>query len=124
MKNRYRTIWVSDLHLGSKDAKADLLLNFLKHNTANTYYLNGDVVDCWKIQQNKWKWKKSHTEVIRKILKISKESRVVYVIGYHDEILRSYVSHGIKIGKIEFVNKADHIGVNGKRYIVIHGIMD
>lgn len=123
MKNKYRTIWISDVHLGSKDAKADLLLNFLKYNTANTYYINGDAIDFWKIKQNKWKWKKTHTEVIRKFLKISKESRVVYVIGNHDEVLRSYVSHEIRLGKIEFVNKTEHIGVNGKRYIVIHGDM-
>lgn len=123
MKNKYRTIFISDIHLGNKNSKADLLLNFLKYNTANTYYLNGDIVDLWQVKQNKWKWKKSHTEVIRKILKISKESRVVYVIGNHDEVLRSYISHGIKLGNIEFVNKSEHIGVNGKRYIVIHGDM-
>lgn len=123
MKNKYRSIFISDIHLGSKDAKAELLLNFLKYNIANTYYLNGDILDLWKIKQNKWKWKKPHTEVIRKLLKISKESRVIYVIGNHDETIRSYVSHGITIGKIEFSNKIEHIGVNGKRYIVIHGDM-
>jgi len=123
MKTKYRSIFISDTHLGSKDAKADLLLDFLKHNSANTYYLVGDIIDLWKIKQNKWKWKKSHTEVIRKFLKISKNFRVVYVIGNHDEAIRPYISHGINFGKIEFTNKIDHIGVNGKRYLVIHGDM-
>lgn len=123
MKNRYRSIFVSDIHLGSRDAKAELLLNFLKHNTANTYYLVGDIIDLWKIKQNKWKWKKSHTEVIRKFLKISKTSRVIFVTGNHDEAIRPYISHGINFGKVEFVNKTDHIGVNGQRYLVIHGDM-
>jgi UDP-2,3-diacylglucosamine pyrophosphatase LpxH len=117
----YRTIFLSDIHLGSKDSKAELLLNFLKHNTANTYYLVGDILDLWKIKQNNWKWKKSHTDVVRKFLKISKHSRVVYVIGNHDEAIRPFISHGIGIGKIEFVNKIDHIGSDGNRYLVIHG---
>lgn len=119
----YRSIFISDIHLGSKDCKADLLVDFLKHNSANTIYLVGDILDFWKIKQNKWKWKKSHTDVIRILLKISKHSRVVYVIGNHDEAIRPYISHGISFGKIEFVNKTDHIGVNGKRYLVIHGDM-
>ncbi len=122
-QTKYRSIFISDTHLGSKDAKADLLLDFLKHNSANTYYLVGDIIDFWKIKQNKWKWKKSHTDVVRKILKISKDSGVIYVIGNHDEVIRPYISHGINFGKIEFVNKIDHIGANGKRYLVIHGDM-
>ena len=117
----FRTIFLSDIHLGSKDSKAELLLDFLKHNTANTYYLVGDVIDLWKVKQNKWKWKKSHTDVVRKFLKISKHSRVVYVIGNHDEAIRPFISHGIGIGKIEFVNKIEHIGSDGNRYLVIHG---
>lgn len=123
MKNKYRSIFVSDIHLGSKNAKADMLLDFLKHNSANSYYIIGDFIDCWQIKQNKWKWKKSHTEVIRKFLKLSKHSRVVYVIGNHDEVIRPYLSHGISFGKIDFVNKIDHIGIDGKRYLVIHGDM-
>jgi UDP-2,3-diacylglucosamine pyrophosphatase LpxH len=119
----YRTIFLSDIHLGSKDSKAELLLDFLKHNTANTYYLVGDIIDLWKVKQNKWKWKKSHTDVVRKFLKISKQSRVIYVIGNHDEAIRPFITHGIGIGKIQFVNKIDHIGSNGKRYLVIHGDM-
>jgi len=121
MKNRYRSIFVSDIHLGSKDSKAELLLNFLKHNTANTYYLIGDIIDLWKIKQNKWRWKKSHTDVIRKFLKISKQSRVIFITGNHDEAIRPYISHGINFGKVEFVNKTDHVSVNGQRYLVIHG---
>ena len=123
MKNKYRSIFISDVHLGSKDSKAELLLNFLKHNSANTYYLVGDIIDLWKIKQNKWKWKKFHTEVIRKLLKLSKRSRVVFVTGNHDEAIRPYISHGINFGKVEFVNKIDHIGISGNRYLVIHGDM-
>lgn len=123
MRNKYRAIFISDTHLGSKDCKADLLLNFLENNSCNTLYLVGDIIDGWKIQQNKWKWKKSHTDVIRFILKLSKKTRIIYVVGNHDEFLRPILPHGISFGKIEFVNKTDHIGINGKRYLVIHGDM-
>nr|QMP83454.1 MAG: UDP-2,3-diacylglucosamine hydrolase [Caudoviricetes sp.] len=123
MRNKYRAIFISDTHLGSKDCKADLLLNFLEHNSCNTLYLVGDIIDGWKIQQNKWKWKKSHTDVIRFILKLSKKTRIIYVVGNHDEFLRPVLPHGISFGKIEFLNKTEHIGINGKRYLVIHGDM-
>ena len=123
MKNHYRSIWISDIHLGSKDCKADLLLNFLEHNSSNTLYLIGDIIDGWKVQQNKWRWKKSHSDVIRHLLKLSKKTRIIYVVGNHDEFMRPLLSHGIAFGKIEFCNKTDHIGVNGNRYLVIHGDM-
>jgi hypothetical protein len=69
MNNKtYRSIFISDTHLGSKDAKAEQLNNFLKHNTCETLYLVGDILDIWKIQQNKWRWKQSHTNVVRRVL--------------------------------------------------------
>ena len=124
MKKRYRSIFISDVHLGTNDCKAEMLCNFLKFNSANTLYIVGDFIDGWKIQKNKWKWKKSHTEVIRQILKFSKKgSRVIYVAGNHDEFLRPMVPYGISFGKIEICNKIDHIGADGKRYLVIHGDM-
>jgi UDP-2,3-diacylglucosamine pyrophosphatase LpxH len=120
---RYRSIFISDIHLGTKDCKADLLCDFLKHNSANTYYLVGDIIDGWKIQRNKWAWKKSHNKVVRQILKKAKDSRVVYVVGNHDEFLRPFLSHNLRFGNVEFVNKAEHICVNGERYLVVHGDM-
>lgn len=124
MKKRYRSIFISDVHLGTNDCKAEMLCNFLKTNTANTIYLVGDIVDGWKIQKNKWKWKKSHTNVIRHLLNHSKKgTRIVYVAGNHDEFLRPMVPYGISFGKIEICNKIDHIGMDGKRYLVIHGDM-
>ncbi len=117
----YRSIFISDIHLGSKNSKADFLNDFLKHNTCNTLYLVGDIIDFWQVQQNKWKWKKSHTDVVRKILKISKKTRVVYVVGNHDEFLRPLIPFGISFGNIEIVNRMDHICVNGERFLIIHG---
>jgi len=62
----YRSIFVSDVHLGTKDSQADKLNNFLKHNSCDTLYLVGDIIDAWRIQQNKWRWKQSHTNVVRR----------------------------------------------------------
>jgi UDP-2,3-diacylglucosamine pyrophosphatase LpxH len=119
---RYRSIFISDTHLGAKDAKADLLHNFLKNNRCEILYLVGDIIDGWKVQQNKVKWKQSHTDVIRNILKQSKRgTRVVYVAGNHDEFLRPMIPYGVSFGKIELCNSADHFGKDGKRYLVVHG---
>lgn len=121
IKAKYRSVFISDVHLGSKHSKAEYLVDFLKHNSCNSLYIVGDFLDIWQIKQKRWKWKKSHTDAIRQILKISKKSRVVYVVGNHDEFLRPLIPLDISFGKIEIVNKADHICVNGERYLVIHG---
>jgi len=124
MKNKYRSIFISDVHLGTRDSKAELLTDFLKNNSANTIYLVGDIIDGWRIQQNRWKWKKSHTNVVRHILNQAKKgSRIVYIAGNHDEFLRSLIPYKFSFGKIEIVNRAEHIGVTGERYLVIHGDM-
>jgi len=118
----YRTIFISDVHLGTRDCKADQLNNFLKNNTCETLYLVGDIIDAWKIQQNKWRWKQSHSNVIRRILGHAKRgTRVVYVAGNHDEFLRPLIPYGIGFGMVEIVNQTEHIGVDGKHYLVTHG---
>ena len=118
----YRSIFISDVHLGTKDCKAALLHNFLKNNSCDTLYLVGDIIDAWRIQQNKWKWKPSHTDVVRSILKHAKRgTRVVYVAGNHDEFLRPMIPYGVSFGSIEICNQAEHTGADGKRYLVTHG---
>jgi hypothetical protein len=119
---KYRTIFISDVHLGTRDCKARELNEFLKNNTCDTLYLVGDIIDAWKIQQNKLKWKDSHTEVFRRILKHSKKgTRVVYVAGNHDEFLRPMIKYAASFGNIEICNQATHLGVDGKKYLVTHG---
>lgn len=122
VKNKYKTIFISDVHLGTRDCKADELYNFLKNNKCETLYLVGDIIDGWKIEQNKWIWKQSHSNVIQKILKLAKrKTRVIYVAGNHDEFLRPLMPYGIGIGDIEIVNQCEHIGIDGNKYLVIHG---
>jgi UDP-2,3-diacylglucosamine pyrophosphatase LpxH len=122
MTTTYRTIAISDVHLGTRDCKADQLNNFLKNNSCNTLYLIGDIIDAWRIQQNKWRWKQSHTNVVRRILGHAKRgTRVVYIAGNHDEFLRPMIPYGIGFGMVEIVNQVEHIGVDGKHYLVTHG---
>ena len=122
MDKTYRSIFISDVHLGTKDCKAGHLNNFLKHNTCETLYLVGDIIDAWKIKQNKWRWKQSHTNVVRRILGHAKrDTRVVYVLGNHDEFLRPYLQYNLNFGMVEIHNQIEHIGADGKRYLVVHG---
>jgi len=122
MKTHYRTIFISDVHLGTKDCKAEALNNFLKNHTCDTLYLVGDIIDAWKIKQNKWRWKQSHTNVVRRILGHAKRNtRVVYVIGNHDEFLRPFLQYNLNFGMVEMHNQIEHIGIDGKHYLVVHG---
>ena len=119
---KYKSIFISDRHLGTRDCKAEELHNFLKHNKCETLYLVGDILDGWRIQQNKWFWNQAHSNVVQKILKIAKhKTRVVFIAGNHDEFLRPLIPYNIGFGDIEIVNQIEHIGIDGKRYLVIHG---
>jgi UDP-2,3-diacylglucosamine pyrophosphatase LpxH len=122
MDKTYRSIFISDVHLGSKDCKAGHLNNFLKHNTCESLYLVGDIIDAWKIKENKWRWKQSHTNVVRRVLSHAKHgTKVVYVLGNHDEFLRPYLHYGLGFGMMEITNQSEHIGADGKRYLITHG---
>jgi UDP-2,3-diacylglucosamine pyrophosphatase LpxH len=118
----YRSIFISDVHLGTRDCKAEQLNNFLKNNTCDTLYLVGDIIDAWRIQQNKWRWKQSHTNVVRRVLGHAKRgTRVVYIAGNHDEFLRPMIPYGFSFGLVEIHNQTEHIGADGKHYLVVHG---
>jgi UDP-2,3-diacylglucosamine pyrophosphatase LpxH len=119
---KYKTIFISDVHLGTRDCKAVELTNFLKENSCETLYLVGDIIDAWKMQQNKLKWKDSHTDVVRRVLKLSKKgTKVIYVTGNHDEFLRPMIKYAANFGNIKICNQIMHIGVDNKRYLVVHG---
>lgn len=118
-ERRYRTLFLSDLHLGAKAAQAHLLLDFLRHNDADTIYLVGDIVDGWKLRKG-WHWPQAHNDVVQKMLrKARKGARVIYVPGNHDEFARDYV--GLTFGGIEVAQEAIHETADGRRMLVIHG---
>lgn len=121
MINAYKSIFISDIHLGSKGCKADLLCDFLKHNVAENLYLVGDIIDGWRLKR-KFYWLQSHTNVVRRILTASKrDTKVIYVIGNHDDVFRGLLPFDMWFGNIELVNQCRHEAINGKTYMVIHG---
>ena len=96
---KYRTLFLSDLHLGARGSQAELLLDFLRHNDADTIYLVGDIVDGWRLKSG-WYWPQSHNDVVQKLLrKARKGARVIYVPGNHDEFARDYT--GLVFGGVE-----------------------
>lgn len=116
---RFRTLFLSDLHLGARSAQADLLLDFLKHNDADTIFLVGDIVDGWKLRKG-WHWPQAHNDVVQKLLrKVRRGARVIYVPGNHDEFARDYT--GLTFGGIDVVDDAIHETADGRRMLVIHG---
>lgn len=118
-QNKYRTIWISDIHLGTAGCKAGFLLDFLKKNDCETLYLVGDIVDGWSLRRN-WHWPQLHNDVVQKILrKARKGTRVVFVPGNHDEFAREYTNHNF--GDVEVLQEAIHETADGKRLLVIHG---
>ena len=122
MDKTYQSIFISDFHLGSKDSKAYELVDFLKSNSCHQLYLVGDIIDAWKMQQNRFYWYKSHTEVIVEIVRQIKDgTQVVYVVGNHDEFLRHLLPIAKSFDLIELVNQTEHIGIDGNRYLVMHG---
>ena len=116
---RYRTVWISDIHLGTRGCQAEFLLNFLRDLQCDTLYLVGDIFDGWRLKRN-WHWPESHNTVVQKILRMARKgTRVIYVPGNHDEALRDYT--GIHFGGIQVVRDAIHTTADGKRLLVLHG---
>ena len=116
---RFRTLFISDVHLGARGSQAERLLDFLRSHDADTIYLVGDIVDGWALKSY-WNWPQSHNDFVQKMLrKARKGAKVIYIPGNHDEFLRKY--YGTHFGGIDVVETAIHVGVDGRRYLVIHG---
>ncbi len=117
--HRHRTIFISDVHLGTRGCKAEMLSDFLARNTCDTLYLVGDILDGWQLKR-RWYWNDAQTRVVAKILrKVDEGVRVVYVPGNHDEFLRDYC--GRSVAGIEVVREAIHLTADGRRLLVLHG---
>lgn len=118
-KLSFRTIWISDIHLGTAGCQADLLLEFLKHTESKELYLVGDIIDGWQLRR-RWYWHQTHNDVVQKVLrKARKGTRVTYVAGNHDEFARQFL--GLAFGDIAIVNEAVHQTAAGKKLLIIHG---
>ncbi len=114
----FRAIWISDIHLGTKGCQAKKLLDFLKTHSADTLYLVGDIVDMWALSRKIY-FPKSHVNVMKKILTLSKNTTIYYVRGNHDEALDHFVP--FDIGNIKVVKDVVHTTATGHRLLVCHG---
>ncbi|CAM5767874.1 UDP-2,3-diacylglucosamine hydrolase [Labrys miyagiensis] len=116
---RYRALFISDVHLGTRGCQAGMLLDFLRVYDAETIYLVGDIVDAWQLKSG-WYWPQTHNDVVQKLLrKARKGARMIYIPGNHDEFLRDFPGH--HFGGIEVIEQTVHVAADGKRYLVIHG---
>jgi len=115
----FRTIWISDVHLGTPGCQAQRLLEFLRATESETLYLVGDIIDGWQLKR-RWYWEQSHNNVVQTVLKKAKKgTNVVFVPGNHDEVIRQFID--LDFGGIKIRDELVHTTANGKRMLVIHG---
>jgi UDP-2,3-diacylglucosamine pyrophosphatase LpxH len=116
---RYRSVFISDLHLGTPGCKAECLLDFLHHVESEYLYLVGDIVDGWRLKK-RWFWPEHHDQILHSLLaRASRGTRVVYLPGNHDEALRKLI--GCTLGGVRILHDAIHKTADGRRLLVIHG---
>lgn len=119
IKQHRRTIWLSDVHLGTPECQAEQLIDFLAHNPCDTLYLVGDIVDGWQLSRSFY-WNDAHNHVIQTLLATAQAAtKVIYIPGNHDEPLRNYC--GLTFGGIDIAFEAVHETADGKKYLVMHG---
>ena len=118
-KLRFRTIWISDIHLGTMGCQAGHLLEFLKHTESRHLYLVGDIIDGWALKR-RWYWHQQHNDIVQKILrKARKGTHVTFIAGNHDEAARQFL--GLGFGGIAIADEVIHVTARGKRLLVLHG---
>ncbi len=118
-RRRYRTIWISDVHLGTKGCNAELLIDFLDSTDSETMYLVGDIIDGWRLKKKLYR-PASHNDIVWRILKRAKRgTRIVYIPGNHDEMVRQFA--GLNFGGVEIQRAAVHETAEGRRLLVLHG---
>jgi len=119
----YKTLFVSDIHLGTKQCQVEYLLKFIHENTFDNVFLVGDIIDIYALS-HKWYWTKEHNTFIQKILRLSRKgTNVIYIPGNHDDVLREWIQevHPFFFGDIVIVNQHVYQTVKGKKLLLIHG---
>lgn len=116
---QFRSIWISDLHLGAKSSRPQCLLDFFRHHQCEYLYLNGDMIDGWRLKKT-WFWNQLHNDVIQKILRQARKgTRVIYIPGNHDQFAREHI--GLHLGGIEICRNYVHTTVDGRKLLIMHG---
>ncbi len=116
---RYRTIWLSDVHLGTRGCQARLLLDFLKSTECEHLFLVGDIVDGWRLERA-WYWPQTHNDVVQAFLaKAMEGTQVTFIPGNHDETFRQHV--GRSFGSVSIMANTVHTLADGRRFLILHG---
>ncbi len=116
-----RSVFVSDVHLGTRGCRAAFLADFLKSVDCQSLFLVGDIVDGWKLRKS-WYWDAAHDEVLRLVLGHAKRGTdVTYIPGNHDEIFRSWLGFGLEVAGIKLRKQAEHVSATGRKILVLHG---
>ena len=117
----FRTIFISDLHLGTRGCRSDFLADFLRRVSCEQMYLVGDIIDGWRLRKS-WYWDETHDEVLRLILRHARDgAEVTYVPGNHDEMFRAWLPLGLEIAGVRLRKDAVHTMKDGRRLLVMHG---
>lgn len=118
-RRRFRTIWISDVHLGTRGCNAELLIDFLDHVDSEKLYLVGDIIDGWRLKR-KFYWPASHNDIVWRVLKRAKRgTKITYIPGNHDEMFRQFT--GLNFGGVQIRRQAVHTTADGRRLLVLHG---
>ncbi len=122
---RYRSVFISDTHLGTRGARCDFLADFLRRTSCQHLFLVGDIIDGWRLRKS-WYWDEHHDEVLRQILRHARGgAEVTYIPGNHDEMFRAWLDPialgGLEIAGIRLRQEAVHVTAAGKRLLVMHG---
>ena len=116
---KWKTIIMSDLHLGARQSQLNKILEFIEKNDSEVLILNGDIIDGWALK-SKGKWKKECTKIFRKFMKKSEEgTKVIYIRGNHDDFLKDFIP--FRLNNIEFLRMYLHEGIDGRKYYCFHG---
>jgi UDP-2,3-diacylglucosamine pyrophosphatase LpxH len=118
-RRSYRAVWISDIHLGTRGCNAKLLIDFFDHIDCDTMYLVGDIIDGWALKKRHY-WPPEHNDVVWRVLKRARRgTRVIYIPGNHDEMIRPFA--GVNFGGVEIAREAIHTTADGRRLLVLHG---
>ena len=117
---QYKSVFISDVHLGTKSCKAKKLHSFLNSFTAENLFLVGDIIDGWALRRRHY-WTRTQTEVIRRVLKLSEKMNVYYIAGNHDEFIRPFFKYDFQFGSCSILDSYDYVAIDGRRIYVSHG---
>ena len=121
VRAQYRSIFISDTHLGTRGCRGDFLADFLRRSSAQNLFLVGDIIDGWRLRKS-WYWDANHDEVLLQILRHARGgTKVTYIPGNHDEMFRPWLPAGVDISGIRLCRDAEHVTADGKRLLIIHG---